>query len=678
MATELAKAYVQIIPSAKGMQGNLGKIMDSEATGAGTSSGNSFASTFKKVIASAGIGLALKKVIGDAFSEGGELQQNLGGTEAVFGQFASTIQTQATNAYKNMGMSASEYMATANKMGSLFQGSGLEQQRALDLTSQAMQRAADVASVMGIDTSMAMESIAGAAKGNFTMMDNLGVAMNATTLQAYALEKGINFEWNTASNAEKAELAMQMFMERTTQYAGNFARESEETWSGSMGAMKSAYKDLMANIMLGNDLSGPLNNLRDTFFTFFSKNFLPAIGNIAKNIPLVIDSLMTMIVLSFNQASHNMDGLVEGGISIVTKLATGIITNTPFLLEAAVNLITSFASALINADWPGIANNFLSNLKAGMTDTSGQIFGNDDGITGNILTTLQSKLPEFLNKGIEIITNVVNGILQNVPMIITTATNMVIGFINGILPMLPQILQAGANLVVSLVNGIISNSPFIVQSAISAMINFITGIGQKLPEILQKGIEITGELSAGLIRAIPDLVSKIPQIIDSIKTEFTNVDWWDIGKNIINGIANGLANAGHMLWDAVRDVLGNFKDKVLDFFGIHSPSRWGEYVGQMISLGFPRGVENNLNPFRNAMDKLGETASEPLESVITRNNNYKIEKKSNNEISSKLDKLIEILLLILDKGNDDGEELKIYLRDREVARALREMGVVFE
>lgn len=603
MATELAKAYVQIIPSAKGMQGNLGKIMDSEATGVGTSSGNSFASTFKKVIASAGIGLALKKVIDDAFSEGGELQQNLGGTEAVFGQFASTIQTQATNAYKNMGMSASEYMATANKMGSLFQGSGLEQQRALDLTSQAMQRAADVASVMGIDTSMAMESIAGAAKGNFTMMDNLGVAMNATTLQAYALEKGINFEWNTASNAEKAELAMQMFMERTTQYAGNFARESEETWSGSMGAMKSAYKDLMANIMLGNDLGPSLTAMGETIKNFVVNNLIPATINMAQGLP-----------------------------------------------TALIGLIGEFIPQIINS--------------------GGQF-------VTQVIAWMQTQFPLFLQQGVGIINNIVNGILQNLPTVIMSGATMVLGFVNMIIGLLPQISQAGANLVINLVNGIITNLPSIIQSSISTTVGFLAGIGRKLPEILQKGIEITGELSAGLIRAIPDLVSKIPQIITAIKTAFTNVDWWDIGKNIINGIANGLANAGHMLWDAVRDVLGNFKDKVLDFFGIHSPSRWGEYVGRMISLGFPRGVENNLNPFRNAMDKLGETASEPLESVITRNNNYKIEKKSNNEISSKLDKLIEILLLILDKGNDD-EELRIYLRDREVARALREMGVVFE
>ncbi len=71
-----------------------------------------------------------------------------------------------------MGLSASDYMATANKMGSLFQGSGIDQRKSLELTSSAMRRAADVASVMGLDMKMAMESVAGAAKGNFTMINN--------------------------------------------------------------------------------------------------------------------------------------------------------------------------------------------------------------------------------------------------------------------------------------------------------------------------------------------------------------------------------------------------------------------------------------------------------------------------------------------------------------------------
>lgn len=602
MATELGSAYVQIMPSAKGLQGKLSEIMGNESSTAGQTSGATFGGMFKKALVAAGIGTAIKKVVGDAFAEGGELQQNLGGTEAVFGQFANTIQTQATSAYKNMGMSASEYMATANKMGSLFQGSGLEQQRALELTSEAMQRAADVASVMGIDTSMAMESIAGAAKGNFTMMDNLGVAMNATTLQAYALEKGVNFEWNTASNAEKAELAMQMFMERTTQYAGNFARESEETWSGSIGAMKSAYKDLMANIMLGNNLGPSLIAMGETVKNFVVNNLIPAVINIARGLP-----------------------------------------------QALITLTSEFVPQIIAA--------------------GGQLIN-------DVIAWIQTQFPVFLQQGTEIINNIVNGILNSLPSVISSALAMITDFIGAVITSLPQILQSGSDIIMNLVNGIIENLPSIAESAISAIVEFLAGIGKKLPDVLQSGLEILGELGAGLIEAIPDLVKKIPEIIESIKKEFSDVDWLEIGKNIISGIAKGLKNAGKMLWDAVKEVLGDFKDKVLEFFGIHSPSRWGEYVGEMISLGFPRGVEGNLKPFKHAMDELIGVASNPLEQILIKRNDYQDTRgtKENSSVD-KLDRIIEILLLLAKK---DKEELKIYLKDREIARALKELGVVFE
>ena len=283
--TTIGSAYVQILPSADGIKGNLTKALGGDVASAGASAGSDWASKFisvaTKAIAAAGIG----KIIKDSLNVGAEFEQNLGGTSAVFGEFAEQIQETAKSAYENMGLSASDYMATANKMGSLFQGSGLEQQRALDLTAKAMQRAADVASVMGLDTSMAMESIAGAAKGNFTMMDNLGVAMNATTLEAYALEKGLNFKWNLASNAEKAELAMQMFFERTEQYAGNFARESSETFSGSLGAMKAAWQDALAAFMTGENLDAALKNFGETVKTFVGGNLIPALGRMARQLP---------------------------------------------------------------------------------------------------------------------------------------------------------------------------------------------------------------------------------------------------------------------------------------------------------------------------------------------------------------------------------------------------------
>ena len=103
--------------------------------------------------------------------QAGELEQNLGGSEAIYGEYAAGLQETAKEAFSNMGLSTSDYLATANKMGSLFRGAGFETKDALDMSSAAMQRAADVASIMGIDTKWAMESIAGAAKGNFTMIN---------------------------------------------------------------------------------------------------------------------------------------------------------------------------------------------------------------------------------------------------------------------------------------------------------------------------------------------------------------------------------------------------------------------------------------------------------------------------------------------------------------------------
>ena len=244
---------------------------------------------------------AAAAAVKSAIPLGMELEQNLGGTEAVFGEYAESVQTLAETAYKNMGLSASDYMATANKMGSLFQGSGLEQVRAMELSTQAMQRAADVASVMGIDTSMAMESIAGAAKGNFTMMDNLGVAMNATTLSAYALEKGINFKWNTASNAEKAELAIQMFFERTEQYAGNFAREANSTLAGSFGRMKTNVQDILAKMALGQDIKPSLENLQESVLAF-AHNIVPAIVAILNQLPDLVSGVLSTVGPVIEQA----------------------------------------------------------------------------------------------------------------------------------------------------------------------------------------------------------------------------------------------------------------------------------------------------------------------------------------------------------------------------------------
>ena len=175
---------------------------------------------------------------------GGELEQQLGGVEVVFSEHAESMRKAAATAYKDMGLSESDYLAKANKMGALLKGSGFDTGYASAMSQQVMQRASDVASIMGVDVKDAMEAVTDAAKGNFTMMDNLGVAMNDTTLQAYAQEKGLG---KLETTQQKVSAAMQMFLDKTEYAAGNYAREND-TFSGSLTTAKAQLENMTADL----------------------------------------------------------------------------------------------------------------------------------------------------------------------------------------------------------------------------------------------------------------------------------------------------------------------------------------------------------------------------------------------------------------------------------------------
>lgn len=195
-----------------------------------------------KTLASGLSALGFGAMIKNAIILAGDLQQNIGGSESVFKNYADTIQRTAENAASSLGLSQSKYLATATKMGALFQGSGFSVAQSADMVTQSMQRASDVASIMGLSVDSAMEAVAGMAKGNFTMMDNLGVAINDTNLQIYAQEKGLG---KLETTQQKVNAAMQMFLDKSEYAAGNYAKEND-TYSGALTTFKAELENFAA------------------------------------------------------------------------------------------------------------------------------------------------------------------------------------------------------------------------------------------------------------------------------------------------------------------------------------------------------------------------------------------------------------------------------------------------
>lgn len=623
MATELAKAYVQIIPSAEGIQGRIQKEIESEADSAGSSFGGKMVGMIKKVIAAAAIGKALSASI----SEGAALEQSLGGIETLFKDSADKVKANAAKAYQTAGMSANDYMElTTSFSASLLSSLAGDTSKAADVADMAMVDMSDNANKMGTNMEDIKNAYQGFAKQNYTMLDNLKLGYGGTKSEMERLLadaqkiSGVEYNIDNLSDVYSAIHVIQGQLDIT----GTTAKEAATTISGSFNQMKAAAKNVMGEIALGMDVGPALNELANTIITFAVGNLLPAVWNVISALPSAIVTFVTAL-------GPQLFAAVSG---LIPQIASGITTGIPTLYQSAMQLMDQF----------------------------------------NI--GIQEQLPILLQKGVDFITNIVNGILQNLPQVITMAGNAITYFANTIISMLPTILSAGARLLLRLVNGIINNLPQIAQAAATAIVRFVTSIGQNLPQILQSGITIIAKLAAGLIRAIPNLVGQIPAIISAIVNTFTSQNWGSIGINIISGIASGLRSAAHMLWDAVKGVLGGFKENVLAFFGIHSPSRWGAYVGEMIDTGIANGLIGKTTLVSNAAAELQKSVKKPIGTSMDLTISGKSSTESQNStIAEKLEALLEYLKTTSRRG--DGS-IVINLNDREVARALREMGVVFE
>lgn len=629
---DIGQAYVQIVPKAQGITAKLNNMFagpsESAGTKAGDSAGSNMVKSIKGMIAKAAIGATIVKGVSAALNQGAELEQNLGGTEAVFGKFANSVQKTATKAYANMGLSASDYMATANKMGSLFQGSGLEQQKALELTQGAMQRAADVASVMGLDMGMAMESIAGAAKGNFTMMDNLGVAMNATTLEAYALEKGMNFKWNTASNAQKAELAMQMFFDRTSQYAGNFKRESAETFAGSFEAMKAAASNVLGNLALGKDIEPSMKALVKSVGTFVFGNLVPALGRIGTALPSAIGTAITaaaptlmkkggaLVTTIGDMITTKGPELLTKGAELVQNLAAGFTANLPTWLDAGINAVSGFMASLANGIITGLP--LLADKGVAIVTS-----------IGNFIT---ANLPTLQAKGAELLQRLGQGIATYLPKLGAVALQLIARFGNFIVTYAPVLLQKGQELVLGIVNGITAAIPVLASKAIEMVGKISEVIAQYLPTIGEKGGELLRQFASRIIANIPQVVAALgrlmvqlalaaakalPAIVKALAKLAPAALKAGVSmiKGLVNGIKSGLGSVKAAAGNLVTGIVNKLKpvrDKVksiMDRVKSAMSSAWDSIKSKASSA---------WNAIKDKMTKPLQTARDTMQGIIDR------------------------------------------------------------
>lgn len=610
MATEIGKAYVQIVPSAKGIKGSVSAIIDPEASSAGKSagesSGKSFVSSLKGIVAAAGLGAALKATL-DA---GGAIQQSFGGLDTLYGEASDAAKEYAKEAAK-AGISANDYAEQAVSFGaSLKQAFEGDTTKAVEAANTAIMDMADNAAKMGTPLESIQNAYQGFAKQNYTMLDNLKLGYGGTKTEMERLLadasklSGVEYDISNLGDVYEAIHVIQKDLNLT----GVAAQEASETFTGSMGSMKAAGQNLLANLALGEDIAPSLQILQQSIQGFVFNNLFPMIANVISALPELLTGITSTIIGALNIAANNAEQILQIGIDLVIGLVEAIVQAAPYLIEAAWNLVSALGTALIETDWVSIANNLMTNLRNSIDLAASEIIGTDGGTIKSFLDSITAGLPNVLNKGVEIISNVVNGILSSLPEIIRSAATMLKTWIDFIMANLPTILQAGMTLLHNICQGILDNLPEIISATVDLISTLLSTLVEHLPEIISMGFELVTQLIVGLINALPDLISGAFQLIGGIADTFSQYNWLDIGVNLVQGIINGILSMASAIWDAAKSVAESAFNAAKDALGIASPAKKGIYIGEMLDEGFALGVENKMGLVDDAVSELADTS----------------------------------------------------------------------
>lgn len=552
MATDLGKAYIQIMPSAKGIKGSIEKELNGGAGNAGSSAGNLITSKIKGAITLAGIGAAL----GAALNEGGKLQQSLGGVETLFKNSADTVKQYASQAFQSAGVSANEYMENVTSFSaSLINSLGGDTAAAAELANTAMIDMSDNANKMGTDMELIQQTYQSLARGNYEMLDNLKLGYGGTKSEMERLMKdaekltGEHYTVGDFADTVKAIHAVQESMGIT----GTTAKEAATTLQGSFSSMVAAAKDFVGNLALGMDISGPLTNLATTASTFLFGNLLPLLGNILAALPeaiitavqvagpLLITNLQTLITSIVNYFTVNGPVFLQKGIELVQNIATGILTNLPTWISSLSNLVNQGITLLMTylPQWLQKGMELVGQIAQGILNNLPQIASSIFSLVTDAIATFASNLPQFLQKGIELVGQVAAGLIQGVPDLLGKIPGILADAANTFLSY--DWLSIGVNIIQGIVDGIVSAAGSIgsalMDAAGDAFNNVLNFFGIGSPSKLMRK-EVGRWIPAGIATGINDSAYMIKDSLDNASKEaltagrysFTGLDAYKMTK----------------------------------------------------------------------------------------------------------------------------------------------------
>lgn len=482
-----------------------------------------------------------------------------------------------------------------------------------------------------------MKTLASAAEKGSDAFEKLGISQEevASLSQEDLFSKVITGLQGMEEGTERTYLTSQLLGRGATELGALLNTSAEDTekmrervheLGGVMSdeAVKAAaaYQDSLQDMQTGFDglkrglmadfLPG-ITTVMDGLTAIFTQDYDEGLGKISEGITNVV-----------NNISEKLPLVVELGSSIIQSLATALIDNLPTIFQAGMDLVVQLGTAIIE-NLPKLIEiglTLIQTLAQGIAEAIPEIVPTLINVITEIATILTN--PETLlglvDAALQIVTALGQAFIDNLPLLVESVGKLIEGAISFMTSMNGDFLQKGVDFILNMVNGIIKSLPDIVKAVVQIILKFITTITENLPKIIESGITILLKLIVGLLQAIPQLIAAIPQIIMAIVEAFGSFDWGSIGMNILEGIKNGILGAVSAVVEAAKSAGRAIWDAITGFFSINSPSRKMTWVGEMLDKGLAEGIADNIPFVEDAMDEMNGIIAEPQIATISGGN----------------------------------------------------------
>lgn len=568
---------------------------------------------------------ALANLGKSALDSVGQLEQNVGGVETLFGDAADAVIASADRAYQTAGMSANDYMSTVTSFSaSLLQSLGGNTEEAAKVADMAIIDMADNANKMGTSMDMIQNAYQGFAKQNYTMLDNLKLGYGGTKTEMERLladaEKltGVKYDINNLNDVYQAIHAVQEEMGITD----TTAKEAASTLEGSMASAKAAWDNFMNG-------SGDADQLADAFAT--------AADNIVKN--------LAEIIPRFAETLPALGGAI---IAQIPGLVAAIV---PAVLSAGQSVLKQLQDAVLDFDFAGTADKVVQMITGFIEgDGLGSLLDTLVTIFTGIVNGISSMLPSLLPALIELISYVVTSLLDQLPAILDCALELILGLAQGILAALPVLIEALPEVISSIVEFLISAVPQIIDAGIELLMALVdalpviidalvdalpqiiratvTALIAAAPQIAKAGIKLLGALIEAipvivveLAEAVPDIVAAIidvlaelPGLIGEVFAEIVTdlVEW---GQQMLSNASMAMSNMLSQVNSIIQELPGKIWTHLVN--AVNKVIAWGQQMVSNASTAASNMLSKVSSTLQQLPGRVWDYLSQAAQKVVT-------------------------------------------------------------